>query len=158
MNYENIQQKIDVLKTVYGSMHEHIGANEAFENRVAFSVGTLFMLFTAFVLRENLHPNYIGKMIISSTIVAIVAVTILFIKNNNDRIRYQCRIVVNIEKAFGLYRDKCFLDEEGMTQLFPEDAKEWGIKQKRLFLIPHVLGVIFSGIAAVSSLFIEIPK
>jgi hypothetical protein len=157
MNYENVQQKIDVLKTVYGAMHEHIRANEAFENRVAFSVGTLFMLFTAFVLRENIHPNFIGKMVIASMILAIVIATIMFIKNNNDRIKYQCRIVVNIEKAFGFYNNNCF-DIGNMTQLLPEDAKEWGIKQKRLFLFPHVLGVVFSGVSAIVSLFIDLPR
>lgn len=161
MNYENDQQKTDVLKAVYGTMHEHIRANEAFENRVAFSVGTLFVLFTAFVLRENLHPNYTGKMIIASMILAIVIVTIIFIKNNNDRIKYQCRIVVRIEEALRLYENKCFVDrgEDAPSEgLFPDDAKEWGVKQKRLFLLPHVLGVLFSGIAAIASLFIELSR
>lgn len=163
MNYENNQEKIDVLKTVYSTMHEHIRANEAFENRVAFSVGTLFMLFTAFVLKENLHPNFMGKMIIASMIFAIVAVTIAFIKNNNNRIKYQCRIVVRIEEVFGLYNNVCFsLDVQNSSgqnsteSLFPTDAKEWGQKQNRLFLFPHFLGVIFSGIAAIASLFIEL--
>ena len=167
MDYENLQQRIDVLKTVYGAMHEHIRTNEALENRVAFSVGTLFMLFTAFVLKENIHPNLVGKAIIASMILLITIVTVAFIMNNNNRIRYQCKIVVRVEKAFGLYEKGCFISwkedadiqeidkEEG---LFPKDAKNWGLKQKRLFLFPHVLGVIFSGIAAITSLFMELSK
>lgn len=165
MNYENMQQKIDVLKTVYGAMHEHIRTNEALENRVAFSVGTLFMLFTAFVLKENIHPNLVGKAIIASMILLIAIVTVAFIMNNNNRIKYQCKIVVRVEKAFGFYENKLFIDWQGDDEvydksdgLFPKDAKNWGLKQKRLFLFPHILGVIFSGIAAITSLFMELSK
>ena len=118
------------------------------------------MLFTAFVLRENIHPNYTGKIIIAAMIIAIVISTIIFIINNNNRIKYQCRIVVRIEEAFGLYKNGCFIELANSSQggIFPDDAKEWGVEQKRLFLLPPILGVIFSGISAISSIFIELSK
>jgi len=35
-------------------MHKHIQDNEALENKVSFSVGTLFLLFAAFLLKESI--------------------------------------------------------------------------------------------------------
>jgi hypothetical protein len=165
MKYENSQQKIDVLKTVYGTMHEHIRANEAFENRVAFSVGTLFILFTAFVLREHLNPDQIEKSIIALMIFAIAVVTIIFLMNNNKRIKAQCRIVVRIEKTLGLYEPNYFIDDIHESerrcippQVFPNEAMDWGDKKNRLLLLPHILGVAFAASAAIASIFVQLPK
>jgi len=98
-------------------------------------------------------------------IAAICILTGTFLYDINRRIKTQCRMIVRIEKIFGLYEEHYFTNQIPEKDrkcipptVFPNEASDWGEKQNRLFLYPHILGVIFSAIAAISSLFITLPN
>lgn len=164
MTYENLQAKTDVLISVYENIHEHIRKNEAFENKVSFSVGALFMLFAAFLIKEHVQLNEISKVIIGTMIFSMGVSALYFLYQINKRIKSQCKLIVRIETTFGLYEPNYFL--EGVkersrvrfpTQVFPDQFSDWGEEQRRLFAFPHALGIVFSAAAAIASLFFELP-
>lgn len=164
MTYENLQIKSDVLISVYENIHKHIRKNEALENKVSFSIGALFMLFAAFLIKEHVQLNEISKVIIGIMIFSMGASALYFLYQINKRIKSQCRLIVRIETTFGLYEPNHFLKdvpEENRarfpTQVFPDNFSDWGEKQRGLFAFPHALGIIFSAAAAITSLFAELP-
>lgn len=164
MTYENLQAKTDVLVSVYENIHKHIRKNEALENKVSFSVGALFMLFAAFLIKEHVQLNEISKVIIGIMIFSMGASALYFLYQINKRIKSQCRLIVRIETTFGLYEPNHFLEDikernraRFPTQVFPDQYSDWGEKQRGLFIFPHALGIIFSAAAATTSLFVELP-
>ncbi len=166
MNYDNSQQKIDVLKAVYSELHQHVRASESFENKIAFSVSTLLIIFSGFMIKENISMNIYEIYSLSFFVTLVSAMTVWFLVNNNRRIKFQCTIIVNVEKSFLLYKNGIFLtaedrsnqteDRSNQTQsvdyIFPESAMMWGKNQDRLLLKPHIVSVVLSGVGALLSL------
>lgn len=162
MNNEENQQKTDVLISVYENIHHHIRENEALENKVSFSVGALFMLFAAFLLKEHIVLTGNWKIILAIMIFSMALSALFFLYKINLRIKSQCKLIVRIETTFGLYEPNYFLKEipevrraRFPTQVFPDQFSDWGEKQRRLLALPHALGVVFAALAAISSLFVD---
>lgn len=165
MTYENMQEKTDVLIAVYENIHKHIRKNEALENKVSFSVGALFMLFAAFLLKEHIPLSGLLKTILGMMILSMCLSALYFLHQINGRIKSQCRLIVRIETTFGLYEPNHFLKNIPQrdkvrfpTQVFPDQFSDWGEKQRRLFAFPHTLGIVFSAMAAITSLFVDLPS
>lgn len=164
MTYENLQAKTDVLMSVYENIHKHIRKNEALENKVSFSVGALFMLFAAFLLKEQIPLDNFWKLVLGTMIISMAMSALYFLYEIHERIKTQCKMIVNIEKTFGLYESYWFtnhLSEQDRkcipTQVFENNLSNWGEKRRRLLVLPHALGIIFSAAAAITSLFVELP-
>jgi hypothetical protein len=123
------------------------------------------MLFAAFLIKEHVQLDEISKLILGIMIFSMGASALYFLYQINKRIKSQCILVVRIETTFGLYEPNHFLEDipkekkvRFPTQVFPDRFSDWGEKQRGLFAFPHALGIVFSAIAAITSLFIELPS
>ena len=162
MEAYNSQQKLDILKTVYQELHHSWQTVQAFENKIAFSFSTILLIFAAFVLKGEYELS--GRTVIGAAAfaVAVTSVGVWFLIRNGDLIRVICRMIVRIEQIFGLHHENVFITKREVDALghipfpeptvYPKEVQTWGMNYRWQSITPHIVGVIFSGIAAVLAL------
>jgi outer membrane protein OmpA-like peptidoglycan-associated protein len=143
--------QINLITSAYSELHGEVRANQSLEHKISFSVGGLFILFAAIVLRRQLafitnYQNYEG---ISFFIIVISLITMWFLVTNMKEMQWQCQRIVSCEKAMGMYRYGEFLKDE---RIFPIEGMEWGKKGLVFNSFPFLLGVGSSAAAAIIAL------
>ena len=156
------QQKLDILKTVYHELHNSRLTVTAFENKIAFSFSTILLVFAAFILKGEYKLYGRTVLIAAAFIVAVTGVAVWFLIRNGDLIRVICRMILRIEEILGLHNENVFITKKEVDSLggipfpeptvFPKEVREWGMNYRWQSVTPHVVGVAFSGLAAVLSL------
>lgn len=160
----NPELKLDILKTIYQELHSNRRIASSFENKVAFSFCTIFLLLAGFILKGdiNIPENMIIIGVISIAYVACLG--LYFIINNGNLIRVICSMIVRLEQTLGLYEEEIYISKEKVIKsngfpfsrasLFPEEVKTWGQSTRWHSSSPHALSIIFSGLVAIAALLI----
>jgi hypothetical protein len=135
----------------------------SFENKVAFSYCTFFLIFTAFLIKGDfsLEGSIATVGVIFIAITMILAV--LFVIQSGKATRAICKMIVRIEQIMGLHSDNAYISDEQVQEfeeipffdarVFPKEIMMWGSSNRWQSLIPHVFSVICSGGAAILAVF-----
>ncbi len=157
------EQKLNILKMVYQQLHVSRRDVASFENKLAFSFSTLFLVFTALVLKGafKLENSSVIAAVIFIALATVLA--IFFLVQNGKLIRVICRMIVRIEQIVGLHADNVYITKEQVAKLadvpfpeacvFPQNVQTWGMSTKWQSLTPHIFTVICSGVAAILAVY-----
>lgn len=146
------KKKIDILLHAWGDFSKQVESVSNRENRISLS----FVTFCGTIL-IYLRTLDIGvfKVVIWYFIIGIILALIAAIKflyDNNKRLKWLCRCLVNIQISLGMYENGVFdffkpsVLNEG---LFDPKGKLWGIKGKYLNFRSHVVLILLFGAATV---------
>jgi len=154
----NPEQKIRFLLELLGQMHSNRKFNEELEHKVSFAVTALLILLAAYVVK--------GEYVLSATVrgslagfsIFMTLITIWFLLRNGSRVRVQCKMIVRIEQALGLYEENLYISPERCEKagnkphkeatIYPIAAQKYGEGDWALVLTPHILVVLFAGVIA----------
>lgn len=147
-------QKKDFLVAVYSEFHAQIRSNLDIENKVAFGVSALFMVFAAFVLRKQFGSIPLHESLAIAVFIAAAAtITIRYLIKNSEQIRWQSHRIVEFKHIMGLYEIGSYV--AGKPAL-PDEAKNWAkTDDDRFNSKQYVFGVLLATLAAISSLMVD---
>jgi len=154
----NPEQKIKFLLDLLGQQHSNRRANEELEHKVAFAVTALLIGLAAYVVKGEYVLNVMVRNSLAFFSIFMTLLTIWFLHRNGARVRFQCKIIVRIEQALGLYDENLYISSERVEKagnkphkeatIHPLEAQKYGEGDWSLLLTPHILVVLFAGLIA----------
>ncbi len=152
------EEKLDILKQVYHELHNSRRRDESFENKIAFSFGTLFLLFAGIVLKGGFQLEGITTYCAVFLVIAATIVACWFLIRNGRLIRIICRMIVRIEQVLGLHSDDTYISQQELkvmgyqpfpdARIFPKEVERWGMSTRWQAVTPHLIIVISAGLTA----------
>jgi hypothetical protein len=152
------EQKIKVLLELLGQMQSNRKDNEELEHKVAFAVTTLLIGLAAYVVKGDYVMTTTARGSLAFFSISISLLTIWFLLRNASRIRIQCKLIVRIEQALGLYEENLYISSEQVSKvgnrpykeatIYPHEAQKYGEGDWALLLTPHILVILFAGVVA----------
>jgi hypothetical protein len=154
----NPDQKIRFLLDLLGQMHSHRKFNEELEHKVAFAVTALLIGLAAYVVKGEYVLSVAVRGSLAGFSFFMTLLTIWFLLRNGSRVRIQCKMIVRIEQALGLYEENLYISPERLEKagnkphkeatIYPPEAQKYGEGDWALVLTPHILVVLFAGVIA----------
>ena len=154
----NREQRMKFLLDLLGQMQSNRKVNEELEHKVAFAVTALLIGLAAYVVKGEYVLNIRVRTSLALFSIAMTLLTIWFLLRNGARVRFQCKVIVRIEQALGLYDENLFMSSERVKKagykpyreatIYPLEAQKYGEGDWALVLTPHILVVLFAGLIA----------
>ena len=130
------EQKIRFLSELLGQMHSHRKFNEELEHKVAFAVTALLIGLAAYVVKGEYILSLTVRVSLAGFSFFMMLLTIWFLLRNGSRVRVQCKMIVRIEQALGLYEENLYISPERFEKagnkphkeatIFPLEAQKYG--------------------------------
>lgn len=144
----NPEQKIKFLLDLLGQMHSHRKFNEELEHKVAFAVTALLIGLAAYVVKGEYVLNSMARNSLAVFSLSMTLLTIWFLLRNGSRVRVQCKMIVRIEQALGLYEENLYISSERVEKggnkphkeatIYPLEAQKYGEGDWALLRTPHI--------------------
>lgn len=167
MKFNKEEVRFEVLKLIFSELHTSRRTREELENRVAFGFSTVFLGLAALsvgTLSGTLASNVTTRMMLSLLVILAMVLTSAFLQRNANLIRINCRAIVKVEQALGLYRDGEFLDDCELEDLgslpyaglsvLKRDMAKWGQDDRWQTRWGHMGAILVSGLASILAIWL----
>lgn len=146
------EKKIDILLHAWGDFSKQVETVSNRENRISLSFATFCGTIIIYLKTMGFVENKSILYSLAIVIVLALGAAIKFLFDNNRRLKWLCRCLVNIQISLGMYEKGVydfFNPSIFKENLFDPKGKEWGLKGKYLNFWSHFILLILFGLVTI---------